>query len=204
MLHPANFQFMIGTERTEVRKIDRDTFIELRYRVTGVKYKAATRHAGPAVIVYGECVGHERIEGHPNATWFGAYCSESFRENPEQMEAPEVQEEIPVIVVGQVEQAIVEIGYTDPGYAVFERDGRVHVSYTLGSWADGLDADTRRETVELKLIQLEKALSNRGYTVIMFVPDTGIRFYRLTVTGVKPRVPGALVDPHTWLRRSYR
>ncbi|MEV7675043.1 hypothetical protein [Streptomyces sp. NPDC088752] len=81
-LHPKHFAHMIGTERTETRKVGPGEFVELRYRVTNIRFRGATQYRRACVIVSGRCIEGKPQEGHPNATWFGAYCAETFHSNP--------------------------------------------------------------------------------------------------------------------------
>lgn len=68
------------------------------------------------------------------------------------------------------------------GFEAVERDGQIHVSYTLGSWADRMDNPEKyRGILEAALTDMEHVLMRHGYTVTLFVPETGIRFFELTV-----------------------
>lgn len=67
---------LIGTVRVETRKIDRNHSITLKYRVKGIEYHNGRN--GKSVAVWGRCIEDKNQEGHPNATWFDAYCSEIF------------------------------------------------------------------------------------------------------------------------------
>lgn len=64
---------MIGSERIVQRN-----GVELTYRVEGIKRRAASRWSDPTVTVFGRCITSLPKEGHPNATWYGSYCSEIF------------------------------------------------------------------------------------------------------------------------------
>jgi hypothetical protein len=92
-LDPARFSHMVGTVRTQVRKLRRDddgtwVTVELRYRVEGVKHKAASRRHPASITVWGRCVSWPEgaRPGNDTTSWGGAYCSEIFYANPQ--EAP--------------------------------------------------------------------------------------------------------------------
>lgn len=73
----TEYEQMIGTERTERRKIGRDRYIELRYRVHGVQHHIG--RGGESVTVWGRCIEHPKGEPgptYPNSSWYDAYCSE--------------------------------------------------------------------------------------------------------------------------------
>lgn len=195
MLDTDNFRFMIGTERVERRMIGAGKFLELRYRVTGVKFKGSTRHSGPSVIVFGECIEGAPRENHPNATWFGAYCSEVFYENPEQPETPVEQVEEPEavaepgITVEVVEQVLEAADFphcVDPAgrrygeFQVASLASGVRVTYSLGAAAAAMIPSMRRAAVAVQVDQCERVLSRLGYRVTVFEPDRGTR-YALTV-----------------------
>jgi hypothetical protein len=73
----SKYEAMTGTVQVERRKLGRDQFIELKFRVDKVRFHRGRN--GKSVTISGRCIEHP--EGQPgptyaNSTWYGAYCSQ--------------------------------------------------------------------------------------------------------------------------------
>lgn len=90
-LHPDAFAHMVGTVRT-------DPATGLKYTVTRVLFKGASRFHAASVTVQGEIIESAPRPGHPNATMLGAFAAEGFYSNP-----PVPVEPMPVMIENQTD-----------------------------------------------------------------------------------------------------
>ncbi|MEU9405529.1 hypothetical protein AB0E08_07480 [Streptomyces sp. NPDC048281] len=159
---PEAFAHMVGTERTEVRRLHRDAdgewvTVELRYRVEGVKFKGASKANGMrrSVTVWGRCVGWPEgapVPTYANSTWRDAYCAEIFYANPEEpVSAPQGAQEPPAAPVVPVEAAkpveerrgrvLADIARVSTGTVTLGagKAARVRPSYTVAAYGSSRD-----------------------------------------------------------------
>jgi hypothetical protein len=82
---------------------------------------------------------------------------------------------------GWSESTRTERGDLTNGFQVYERNSRIHVDYVLGSRLERTRTLRElREMLEEQLTEIERELSRQGVPVMLFVPETGIRFFQLT------------------------
>lgn len=127
-IHPDAFAHMVGTVRT-------DPATGLKYTVTRVLFKGASRFHAASVTVQGEIIESAPRPGHPNATMLGAFAAEGFYSNP-----PVPVEPMPVMIENQTDTPRVltdsEISISQIDTAVADR-APVKIS-ERNAWAPGI------------------------------------------------------------------